>query len=94
VNNRPDGLRWVGDNELAVVHQMEQYHSVRGPGFFWINPFTQTVRMVLSVEVPPALQNRFTAVVQRNVNVQDIGQYEPYELTQAMRTECGDMRAG
>ncbi|MFN8594976.1 MAG: SPFH domain-containing protein [Anaerolineae bacterium] len=196
---RPFGIRWVGDYELAVIYRLEQYDKVMGPGFFRINPFTQTVRsvisvapdfisvpipsvqtrdalqldlsialayvfepfsvphekialfvkwpqlvrraivtdnaqralqaampefyaeqvcrgevfvpleqkflavltsrlqplalkplfgMVLRVKVPLALQSRFEAVVQRGVNVQDLSQYEPYELTQAMRTEA------
>jgi regulator of protease activity HflC (stomatin/prohibitin superfamily) len=46
---RPFGLRWVGDNELAVIYEMEQYHSVRGPGFFRINPLTQAVHSVIKV---------------------------------------------
>ncbi len=193
------GVRWVGDYELAVIYRMEQYDRVMGPGFFRINPFTQTVRsvisvapdfisisvsgiqtrdalqmgvaialayvfdprsvprdkaalfvkwqrdvhraivtdnaqramqvampeffaeqvcrgevfelieqkfldaltrrlqplalkplfgMVLQVKVPQKLQSRFEAVVQRAVNVQDLSNYEPYELTQAMRTEA------
>jgi regulator of protease activity HflC (stomatin/prohibitin superfamily) len=193
------GVRWVGDYELAVVYRMERYDKVMGPGYFRINPFTQTVRsvinvapdfisttvsgiqtrdalqlgvgmalayvfdprsiprdnaalfvkwprevrraivtdhtqramqvampdffaeqvcrgevferierkflnaltsrlqplalkplfgMVLQVKVPSALQSRFEAVVQRAVNVQDLSNYEPYELTQAMRTEA------
>ncbi len=45
----PFGLRWVGDNELAVIYEMERYHSVRGPGFFWVNPWTQTVHSVIRV---------------------------------------------
>ncbi|HLF28579.1 MAG TPA: SPFH domain-containing protein [Anaerolineae bacterium] len=195
---RPLGLRWVGDNQLAIIYQMEQYHAAKGPGFFWINPFTQTVQatisiapdfisnpipniqtrdalqlglsialaytfdprrvpreraaqfvkwplevrraivtdnsqralqaivpqfyaeqicrgqvfaqleqefistlsqrlqmlglepifaMVLKVVVPDALKNRFEAIVQRSINVDDISHYEHYELTQAMRTE-------
>jgi hypothetical protein len=195
---RPFGLRWAGDNEAAVVYRLERYHELRGPGFFWINPLTQSVRlfiqvtpdfilinapnvqtrdalqfeisialaykfnpdlmpadkaalfvtwsrnvhraivadnarralqavvpaffseqicrgeafdaieqklkdelagrlrpmaielllcMVQQVQVPTALQDRFEAVVQRGVNVQDLSQYEPYELTQAMRVE-------
>lgn len=45
---RPFGLRWVGDNQVAVVYRLERYHSLKGPGFFWINPFTQTVRRIIS----------------------------------------------
>jgi hypothetical protein len=209
---RPLGLRWVGDNEVAVVYHLERYHSIQGPGFFWINPLTQTMRarirvapdfvpvpaadihtrdalqlgltvvlayrldpallpdrkeagaaptpdekqkaalylswsrethraividntqralqavvpayyaeeicrgevfepmerqllkilaerlrplalsplfcMTLRVEVPVKLQDRFEAVVQRRVNIDDIGRYLPYELNQALRTEA------
>ena len=46
---QPLGLRWVGDYQLAVVYKMEQYHDVRGPGFFWINRWTQTMRSVISL---------------------------------------------
>ena len=41
---RPLGLRWVPDNHLAVVYRMEMYHGLRGPGFFRINPFKETVK--------------------------------------------------
>jgi len=40
------------------------------------------------VTVPLVLQSRFEAVVQRQVNIDAISQYEPYELSQAMRTEA------
>lgn len=46
---RPLGLRWVPDNHLAVVYRMEMYHGLRGPGFFRINPFTETVRREVSL---------------------------------------------
>lgn len=196
---RPFGVRWVGDYQLAVIYRLERYHTVKGPGFFRINPLTQRVHSIISVspdlistaipglltkdalrlefsmslaytcdprivpqdraalvvkwsrdvrraivtdraqrafqavvpqfyaeqicrgevfqsledkflkelmalvaplalkpmfaivkevKVPPVLQSRFEAIVQRAINVQDISQYEPYELTQAMRTEA------
>lgn len=44
--------------------------------------------MVREVTVPLVLQSRFEAVVQRQVNIDAISQYEPYELSQAMRTEA------
>jgi len=46
---RPFGVRWVGDYTLAVVYEMEQYHGCKGPGFFRINPVTQTVRTTISL---------------------------------------------
>ncbi len=46
---RPFGVRWVGDLELAAIFRMEQYHSVKGPGFFWINPLTQRVESHISL---------------------------------------------
>jgi regulator of protease activity HflC (stomatin/prohibitin superfamily) len=196
---RPFGLRWVGDNQVAVVYRLERYHTLKGPGFFWINRFTQSVRkiidlapdfipvtasdihtqdalqldlavalaylfdpalmppekaalyvtwtrethraiitdnvkralqavvpsfyaedicrgkafaeierqvmselatrvkplalkplicLVLQVGVPPKLQDRFEAVVQRQVNIEDLGHYAPYEISQALRTEA------
>jgi regulator of protease activity HflC (stomatin/prohibitin superfamily) len=196
---RPFGLRWVGDNQVAVVYRLERYHSLKGPGFFWINPFTQTMRRIIStapefvsieavgihtedalqlgltvamayevkptwmppdkaalyvtwtrearqsivtnhatnalqdivpsfnaeeicrgtvfrsiedrlmsalgarlrqmalkplicfilrVTVPPKLQDRFEAVVQRQVNIEDLSRYAPYELSQALRIEA------
>ena len=196
---RPFGLRWVGDNQVAVIYRLERYHSLKGPGFFWINPFTQTVKKIMStapefvsieaadihtqdalqlgltvalayevepawmpsdkaalyvtwtrearqsivtnhaphtlqdivpsfnaeescrgtvfrsieerlmkgldvrlrqmalkplicfilrVTVPPKLQDRFEAVVQRQVNIEDLGHYAPYELSQALRIEA------
>ncbi len=45
---KPFGLRWVGGRKLALVSQMERSHSLRGPGFFWIRPLFQRVRMVVS----------------------------------------------
>jgi hypothetical protein len=47
---RPFGLRWVPDNHLGAVYRMEMYHSLRGPGFFWINPLTQTVKGSVSIQ--------------------------------------------
>jgi SPFH domain / Band 7 family len=196
---RPFGLRWVGDNKVAVVYRLELYSHLGGPGFFWINPFTQSVRyvidtapdfvpvaapgiqtrdglqldltmalaysfdpaimpperaavfvtwtrdthraiiqdsakralqgvvpsffaeeicqggvfdrieqrlmeelsrrlrplalrpqicFVLHVGVPPKLRDRFEAVVQRRINIEDLGQYASYELIQALRTEA------
>jgi hypothetical protein len=41
---RPAGLRWVPDNHLGVVYRMEMYQGLRGPGFFRINPFTESVK--------------------------------------------------
>lgn len=52
---RPFGLRWVNDNEMAVIHRLERYHGLRGPGFFWLNPLTEFVHSITdftSVEVP------------------------------------------
>ena len=46
---RPLGLRWVPDNHLAVVYRMESYHGLRGPGFFRINPFIETVKEQVSL---------------------------------------------
>lgn len=46
---KPWGLRWVGDKELAVIYQMQRYHDLRGPGFFWITPSIQAVRKVISL---------------------------------------------
>lgn len=44
------GLRWVGDYQLAVIFRMERYHGVvRGPRFFWINRWIETVHSVMSV---------------------------------------------
>lgn len=40
---RPFGLRWVPDNHLGVIYRMEMYHRLRGPGFFWISPFVESV---------------------------------------------------
>lgn len=196
---RPFGLRWVGDNKVAVVYRLERYSHLGGPGFFLINPFTQSVRyvidtspdfvalvapgiqtkdrlqldltmalaysfdpalmppekasvfvtwtrdthraiikdsstralqgvvpsfdardicrgavfdqieqklkeelkkrlrllalkpelcLVLHVGVPQKLRDRFEAVVQRRINIEDLGQYASYELIQALRTEA------
>ncbi len=46
---KPWGLRWVGDKELAVIYQMQRYHDLRGPGFFWITPSIQAVRKIISL---------------------------------------------
>ncbi len=46
---KPWGLRWVGDKELAVIYQMQRYHDLRGPGFFWITPSIQAVRKIVSL---------------------------------------------
>jgi hypothetical protein len=46
----PFGLRWVPDNHLGAVYRMEMYHSLRGPGFFWINPFTETVKGSVNIQ--------------------------------------------
>ena len=43
------GLRWVPDNHLGVVYRMEMYYDLRGPGFFWINPFTQSVKQEVNL---------------------------------------------
>ena len=196
---RPFGLRWVGDNQVAAVYRLQLYNCIKGPGFFWINPFTQSVRyvidtapdfvalvapgiqtkdrlqldltmalaysfdpalmpperaavfvtwkqdthraiirdsarralqgvvpsfdadeicqggvfgqieqrlmedlirrlrplalkpqicFVLHVGVPPKLRDRFEAVVQRRINIEDLGQYASYELIQALRIEA------
>ena len=45
---RPFGLRWIGGRKLAVISQMERSHSLKGPGFFWIRPFFQRVKLVVS----------------------------------------------
>ncbi|MFQ5610636.1 MAG: SPFH domain-containing protein [Anaerolineae bacterium] len=45
---RPLGLRWVGDYQLGVVYKMGRYHDLRGPGFFWINPLTDTMKTEVS----------------------------------------------
>jgi regulator of protease activity HflC (stomatin/prohibitin superfamily) len=34
----PFGLRKVSGNWLGVVYRKEKFHSLRGPGFFWIKP--------------------------------------------------------
>jgi regulator of protease activity HflC (stomatin/prohibitin superfamily) len=32
----PFGLRRVSDNWLGIVYRKKKFHSLRGPGFFWI----------------------------------------------------------
>jgi hypothetical protein len=46
---RPIGWRWVPDNHLGAVYRMESYRDLRGPGFFRINPLTETVKLVVSL---------------------------------------------
>lgn len=46
---RPFGLRWVGDFERAVIYRMESYDTLKGPGFFGINPTTQRIHDVVSI---------------------------------------------
>jgi hypothetical protein len=62
---RPSGLRWVPDNHLGVVYRMEMYHSLRGPGFFRINPFTESVKQEVS------LNPDFIATHVANLNTRD-----------------------
>jgi hypothetical protein len=46
---RPFGWRWVPDNHLGAVYHMERYRDLRGPGFFRINPLTESVKVVVSL---------------------------------------------
>ncbi|GAB4537820.1 MAG: hypothetical protein Kow0063_25090 [Anaerolineae bacterium] len=46
---RPLGWRWVPDNHLGAVYRMERYRGLRGPGFFRINPFTESVKLTVSL---------------------------------------------
>jgi hypothetical protein len=43
------GWRWVPDNHLGAVYRMERYRDLRGPGFFRINPFTESVKLTVSL---------------------------------------------
>ena len=38
---RPVGIRWVGDQHLAIIERFNRFDGFKGPGFFWINPLTQ-----------------------------------------------------
>ena len=38
---RPFGIRWVGDQRLAIIERFNRFDGFKGPGFFWINPLTQ-----------------------------------------------------
>jgi hypothetical protein len=58
---RPFGLRWVPDNHLGAVYRMEMYHSLRGPGFFRINPLMETVKHVVSLN-PDFISTRVSSL--------------------------------
>jgi hypothetical protein len=62
---RPFGLRWVPDNHLGVVYRMEMYHGLRGPGFFRIDPWQDTVKDVVSLN-PDFIETRV-----ENLNTRD-----------------------
>jgi len=64
------GWRWVPDNHLGAVYRMERYNDLRGPGFFRINPLTESVK--LTVDLNPD----FMSTNVSGLNTQDAVQLE------------------
>lgn len=52
---------------------------------------TPKLTLVREVIVPPPLQDTFNRVVRRAVYTQDLGRYEPFEISQAERQELFDV---